>query len=882
MAQFSPHSIKCPRDIELAEVTAMCEFKETLFLGYGPGILVELVYVSDSTAEPYRSAVNEPISLFSNPAPIKIIAMHSIQKPSVMLVHYELGGHPSVVNIFTRELSRERAPLGTDRVSLLAVANDEVEPFVVVANDKKFSVWASLNRTDSVQALQVFEAKVSRDAGAPIQAIGVSKSGVVFYAGGQYRGFWFETSSFFPISTSYVPSPFVLQISDENFLIGQPGTMIITGKPSEKTSKSIPYNNGLNFENRQPEFLLWYRAPATGSEPGRTYVFEFFNKTAAAAEVKPKSVSAFRDIYVPRVRKACRRYAYELNDLLLLTDEAMYTVGGTSPGTTLATLAMKGGLEVAAIRLQRMSNVKDQQDVLCDMFKDLWVREKVTGPDPKLLAMQIVSKVLWQGDVREILSLFPFLQLPVPLETRVLLSGTQVAEQPQNIPGLPEALGTFLLFTDNEYKISNDASLITQVSILDTALFEFYAVFHQTRYLDAFMKEQNSIDLQVAETFLKDNLRQLRLHPARAIFCTNTDKIPEALKIWGALNDHDSTRSAKWAFEASYTLQLVRQHRVLDEHLGWIKNRSMRAAVNALLYPSVEVPYAREWIQANCPTYMLRFYDFIVQQTGPNTPNIILVQEALQAFCDILMQMEFDQNFNLRLVSYSDDALDAPTNRWGDMVRDLARECANKIARIVRRFGKQEGLSLEPFVRQIEKTRDHSWLLFELFAVGEMYEEAISIILETNDFQHLQEFCRTAPNSRTAFGEAFRQLGVRGRDILENGAEFLIRNIEWLDCTQMLDWIPEDQPIANVTHILAAAESYLVSKARVMQMKVNVAESMDLDVEYRLVKAQLRNAEVHHNTICQGCRRPLGDGWLAVAPDNRVYHMTCKPKLAPR
>jgi hypothetical protein len=260
----------------------------------------------------------------------------------------------------------------------------------------------------------------------------------------------------------------------------------------------------------------------------------------------------------------------------------------------------------------------------------------------------------------------------------------------------------------------------------------------------------------------------------------------------------------------------------------------------------------------------------------------MLVQDALQAFCEILTQMEFESNFDLRLVTYSDEALDAPTARSAEILPDLAHECVNKISRIVRRFGHQEGLSLEPFVRQLEHTRTHRWLLFELFSVGQMYGEAIGLILEENNFQQLQDFCRMAPDSAAAFNEAFTQLGARHRDILENGADFLIRNIEWLDCTQMLDWLPENQPLANVSHILAAAEAYLVTKERMMKMKVSVAQSMELDVDYRLVKAQLRNAEVQHHTVCQGCNRPLGAGWLAVAPDNRVYHMTCKPKLAPR
>jgi hypothetical protein len=45
-----------------------------------------------------------------------------------MLVHYELHGQPNIVNIFTRELSDKEGRLGPDRVTPLAVANDETEP----------------------------------------------------------------------------------------------------------------------------------------------------------------------------------------------------------------------------------------------------------------------------------------------------------------------------------------------------------------------------------------------------------------------------------------------------------------------------------------------------------------------------------------------------------------------------------------------------------------------------------------------------------------------------------------------------------------------------------------------------------------------------------
>jgi hypothetical protein len=86
----------------------------------------------------------------------------------------------------------------------------------------------------------------------------------------------------------------------------------------------------------------------------------------------------------------------------------------------------------------------------------------------------------------------------------------------------------------------------------------------------------------------------------------------------------------------------------------------------------------------------------------------------------------------------------------------------------------------------------------------------------------------------------------------------------------------------TAAHVLQAASAYLIQKGNTMTMKLKIGQPMKLDAEYRVVKAQLRNGEVLHDTLFQGCNRPVGDGWSAVAPDNRACYMTCKPKLTLR
>lgn len=876
MGDLKPHSIQCPTDINRMFVVGMCDFNEKIWIAYESGHFFALSYNPDSTGAPYTLTSDTPITkLFDD---CKISNMASILKPHLMLINYYKAGkiqEPDALVVFDTKMNIEELDILVPKCSMFALSYEDKYPNLVVALNKKFSIYTMDKENQHEKGSEYFNLVATKEAGSMIQAIGINEHAVAFYANSKYRTYWIETGTFVEVSSSFVERPFVLPITENNFLIGNQEYMIVTGKIGEKPSSSIPYNKGYTklIPPGRPRSLFFYK----------DNVFQFHEKTTLVGHLSHDTRNpVFKNIQVPAVRNACKRFHNNLDDLLLMTDEDMYTVGGVSLGSRLADRALRGGILEPSFDIQKIKNVQDQNDVIVDMFNDLWVREtKSKNGDvetAKILAIQLLSNVVWRMDIREVLSLFPFIMLANPLEKRVILVSTQPVENPSK--QLLQELGKFLIFTSEQYKLSDDNSLLSQLSIVDTSIFQFYAAFHQTRELDAFMKDQNSIDIQLVSQYFAQNLKPLKLYPALAIYYTRTEKQVKALEYWKVLNNQDP-KTSRWALEASYTLQEISQKNILDEHLAWIKRRNVSHAVNALLHPNVDTAYAQEWIKANCPNYMIKFFDFIVQQTNP-APKIPLVEEALYAFCELLKNLE-DPEFEVRKVTYNHKAATASKGPHPEMLEELGNECAEKISNIIHTYGAKKGVDLAPYVEIIKETK-HRSLLFEFYQISEMYSEAMELIFSGNspNYKELEDFCRNSPNCEAAFSHAFKTMIQKNKDFISVGIDFLIKNMEWVNYEEMLDWIPDDTPLEAVEKLLKIADNYLIQKERVMKTKLNIAKSMKKDVDYRLTKAQIRSVGIQHTTVCQNCQRPVGDGWVAIAPDSRVYHITCKPKLPPR
>jgi hypothetical protein len=78
--------------------------------------------------------------------------------------------------------------------------------------------------------------------------------------------------------------------------------------------------------------------------------------------------------------------------------------------------------------------------------------------------------------------------------------------------------------------------------------------------------------------------------------------------------------------------------------------------VNTRLHPGITIGFVKNWIYQNYAEFMIPFYDYIIQPTGANRPNIGLVSDGLLRFCTLLLEME-QTAFDVKLASCNDEAI---------------------------------------------------------------------------------------------------------------------------------------------------------------------------------------------------------------------------------
>jgi len=824
-----------------SDITSIVEHNEELWIGTRLGHVVGLQTNPNSTTSPFLepSRMPEPLQGCS------VQGLYSISSPNMLIAHYyTAGGQPNRVRI----MHSSKPPVDIVPVaSLVAIAKVDKNPPIVIANGQKFSIYQFSGDQLGNPAVQ--------ETGSEILAISINTSAVAFYSGGQYRIFWLSNSTITDVTASYVQNPLIVPLNSVSFIFCLPGTMVISGNEGEKPSPPILYNKGItSIPNERPNYMYIYQEK----------LFEFFPAVMAYAQFKYKHQDNFTSKPIARVRMVCQKS----DTLVFVTDTEMHIYGGTSKGTKLALLAIEKGIEPVVAQFIKFDR-EDKENSIIDMFKFLWEK------DQHLLALQIVGRCLWTKDVREIISLFPMIILASPLENRTYLSGTRPLMNPEK--SVMAAFGTFLVYTSSQYHESSEPELSSQLPIVDTSLFQFYAMYHQTRELDAFLQKPNSADMQLANQFFNQNLKPMRLHPALAIHYTRMGKYNEALSLWKDLNNAD-VKSTRWAKEASFTIRDVRNEDLFNNTLEWIRQRSIDAALNTFIYPQVDTFKANMWIQKNCPTYAIKFLDYIVKLTNPK-PQIDLLDRACTEFCTILKQIESD-TFDHTQLTFLDDVFTKKKSEFTDKVREKAMdEIVERVLYIIRTYG--AGLSMKKYYPLIIETR-HRSLLFEMFQIGEMYDQAMDIMFQKKplNINELQDFCRNCPNPETAFTIAFSRMSSSGVDVVSDFADLLIANLEWVDCEKMIDWIHPDAPLSKLNKLMQATESVLIQKEKLLKAKFDIIQTLEVDSKYRLVKAHKRNCEIQHNTVCAHCQRPVGNGWLAIAPDNKVYHISCKPRLS--
>lgn len=179
---------------------------------------------------------------------------------------------------------------------------------------------------------------------------------------------------------------------------------------------------------------------------------------------------------IPNIRIACWRS----DSIVMLNQDELMIYGGQSKGSIFAEKIMnnKKAIESVIDDFSKLDE-NDKVQVLSVMFKAIWEAGKYSK------ALKVVSNILWTKDIREIICLFPVIRLSNRIEAREFLVGTKPLDNPPT--KVFANFGTFLVFTTNEFRSSTIPQLTAQLPILDSSLFQFYAIHHKTRELNELM-----------------------------------------------------------------------------------------------------------------------------------------------------------------------------------------------------------------------------------------------------------------------------------------------------------------------------------------------------------------------------------------------------------
>lgn len=590
---------------------------------------------------------------------------------------------------------------------------------------------------------------------------------------------------------------------------------------------------------------------------GKCHLFYTLNMISAKISYQ------HHDNFVPRKIAKVTAFATFGEILYLISEMGAYMTGGMTDGMKLATITSKVGIKIAITNARKL-DPKRLENAMVDFFRTLWEMKLYKE------SLILVSEFLWNEDIKEILSLFPFFVIESKPSPRNKLNG--LTEYTLDDIEVFEKLGQFLVFTRSQFSESHDSYLTHQMPAVETALFEYYAIFHQTRELDALMAEENSVISQAVTLFFNQFLAKRSLHPALAIYFAHTERIDEALKIWKTLNDADK-ENVRWAVEAGYTLQLVDDEDDLKSNLVWIKKRSRTAAIIAFLRPNVDISLAMDWIKQNAQEFSVRFYDYLLNN---NLLKPELVKNALDSYTDLLSIVgapEFKADHAAFYEKYYQTWLKRSPrqNELDELDKyliDQLIKCAmlnpknlSKYCSIAKRLVKMD-------------------LMFTLFQIGEMYSEAAKEFILTwkADFAKIQKFCRQCKSPEKAFKVTIEVLAEEGYNIFGQHRQFILDNIEFISHEDIIKWIPDNQNIDDYIDFFISMEGKNLLKRNIMKMQEATIRQLNNEIDYKLTIQEVRCAEFGYTTVCGSCGRPVGSGFVCVAPDNTVYHLACKPK----
>lgn len=826
-------AIRVQFPLSFQDISSMTEFGGNLWVGTFHGKIQILTPNPDSISNPFFLSDKTPFSE-ENTHIHTMFTIEPLSKVFAFIKKDEIGKIITIDDKYKIETFAEG-------VTLASCSPKGCLPAFVLAKNNLFYYYSIKDK--------FLQSPIEVDGLANIKNIAVNNAGVAFYANSMYY-LWYKISKRTTNVAACVLPHSCIAADKNSFVFCMKEMITISGEDGQKMHPPIAINKSI-LEGTEPPHLGCFFG-------GKCHLFYLTNTISA------KITYSHNDNFVPRKIPKVVAYSTYGDILYLVSEMGIFMTGGMTDGMKLATMTSKNGIK-AALDVAKTLDSKRLENAMVDFFRTLW--------EMKLFkeAMILLSEILWTEDVKEVLSLFPFFVLDAKPQPRNKLNG--LIEYTLDDITVFEKLGQFLELTKKMFSESHESKLTHQIPVLETALFEYYAVFHQTRDLNQLMAQENSVNQQSVTLFFNQQLAKRSLHPALAIYFAFTERMEESLQIWKTLNDADKN-SSKWALEAAYTLQNTDDDDFIKSNLKWIKQRSQYSSVVAFLHQNVDVSFAISWIKENANEYMVNFTDYLVKENLLKKENAKL---ALDCYCK-LQSIAGAPEFTADHAAFFEKYYSQWQTRTAraEELDELDIYICKQIKKVAETF---PDIDLSKYCKHA-KTYGKFDLMFTLFDISGNYSDAAKEFVTTwkVDFNKITNFCRKSRNPEKAFKVTIELLIDEGYNMFTQCRNFIMDNIEYINEEDLLSWIPDNANLDDFMDILICMEGKSILRHNIIEMQMASIKQIENEVDYKLTCQEFRHSDIGYTTVCESCKRPVGGGFVSISPQNTVYHLACKPQ----
>ena len=823
-------------------VTALCYVGNSLWIGDKTGRICIAQKIVGSNEEKFR--IRLTIDTFYQRFMVKTLI--AINEPRCVLAHFTTASGSPGPAVLIRA-GGIISPVA-DQATRVDTSFSVIQPNIFIECQNKIYIYKFVGDVP----VQIDE---PIDAGSAVSALSACNKFLMYFSNNVYHIYNLRTKQTEELDQIKVTRPMLLTLSADSILCSFDNSFCI--KYFDKETVSYQHNSDYGipksyYADRSSlyQFYEQFFTRIDLNNPGQPQIFRFGNvKNAAMVGT----------------------------ELLVISQDVWGIYGSIKPPQQLLKDVQSKGLDSIIPTFESLPEDLCSSNMIA-LFALLW-------PIDQKLALELPKRFFWAADPRELLILFPQIQINSPLEKRTYVpNGNTVVitkdDFHTDIFLLLQAALELMLKKFTEAKPDSK-----KAKCVATSLLQVYSITIETRKFANLLQTNPNCDISLFRKFINPLVAEnYPITPCLAVYYTYHGQYDKAYDIWWAL--YKATPNDLFAFEASQTIKEISDAKLLDTTLEWLKNVQPKYLPNAIISTKHDQQQILSFLEENeklLPHVKLQYYDFIVQQ-----PQILplptIIQGAFDSYVTILDDIGHNK-FNIDQIAFTNSYQEQEKKGKIDeetLKREVTEELTRKTMNLL--MNRLDQIGNDKAMKKIEGKILDNKIKLSIYKANNNYEDGIKEILtsikDPNNipYDDIEDFCRTSTDPQKAFAVAFSL--IPSDQLFTNNARFINNNIEYIDILQTVKLIPKNLGIRIAAPLITSMFNLMTQRNEELDKQMAITKSMQEDADFYLQKEKSEYATLIENeTKCSVCKKAiLSNHQLAILPDGSLCHKACIQK----